>query len=251
MHVMDDPAALTTRAQRFLATHGHRSPPADPERLRAAYRCEDATGGVVSGPPGGLGRMLAFNARVGGLRFCSDRPQCRGKHRGYVLGFDELDGPGWWRVPSNGWILPVGDIDGWLLTLDWATGRIGVDVTGPDTWVASSAVNLIESCALGQSIYGDRSWREAVPVAGRGEGWGLDVPSARFRGLVPEVAEASSPWNRWYLDAHVAVHGWLTTYEVPRREPVMAWYRDRHGRRLIESVAEVNLTDDEDIPPCR
>ena len=66
----------------------------------------------------------------------------------------------------------------------------------------------------GGGSHGDRSWREAIPVNGRGRGWGLDVPSARFRELVPEVTEASSAWNRWYLDAHVAVHGWLTTYEA-------------------------------------
>ena len=65
------------------------------------------------------------------------------------------------------------------------------------------------------------------------------------------AGSAFSGERGWYLDAHVAVHVWLTTYEVPRQEPVMAWYRDRSGRRIIESAAGVSLTDDEDLPPGR
>jgi hypothetical protein len=134
-------------------------------------------------------------------------------------------------------VAAVGDIDGWPLTLGWSTGRIGLDVVGPETWIAASAVNLIESSALGQEIGWNGSWQEAVSVGGRGSGWGLNVEADRFRGLVREVPEASSPWNRWFVDKQVAVHAWRETYDPQRRQVVMAWYRGPEGRHRIEAVA--------------
>lgn len=75
--------------------------------------------------------------------------------------------------------------------MSWSTGRIGV--VEPDHWIADSATNLIESCAVGQAFYADDTWSEAVPAGSRGPGWGLTgVASDAFRDAVAEVAEASS-----------------------------------------------------------
>ncbi|GAA4638747.1 hypothetical protein GCM10023196_097710 [Actinoallomurus vinaceus] len=199
----------------------------------------------MGGPEGGLDRLVEFSARYGGLSFCQERPECDGQHK-YQYNFS-IYTSSWEPTDSDDWVAVVGDTEGCQLTFDWSTGRIGVDVVGPETWIADSVVNLIESAALAQYIYGsiaphrmarrvDR-WQEAVPVEGKGPGWGLaNVSSERFRGLVPEVTQASSPWNRWFADEQVAVHAWLTTYEIDREEVVMAWYRGAQGRQRIESV---------------
>ena len=214
-HVLDDPGGLTERARRFLAKHSRHT------------RLELADGQPVGGPAGGRQRLEEFIARFGGLWFCRERPGCERRHRwGYDFnGFVES---GWESTGPGDWVATVGDADGWPLTLDWTTGRIGIDVVGPRTWIAESAENLIESSALGQALRGDRSWHEVALSTVDG-----DV----FHGVVPEVAEASSPWNRWYLDDRAAVHAWAETYELPRRTVVVAWYRDAEGRRRIESVA--------------
>lgn len=119
------------------------------------------------------------------------------------------------------------------MLLSWSTGRIRV--MHVESWVATSADNLIESSALGNEIADDDSWRDAVPVGGRS--WHLSgVTTDRFVGCIPEAAEASSPWNRWYMDEHVAVHGWSATYDPARCEVILAWYRDPLGRQRIESL---------------
>jgi hypothetical protein len=197
--------------------------------------CTDRDGREVPGPRDGFERLASFVRRFGGWSFCKERPECRGEHRG-PYEFSAVIDSGWHEVESGDLVAAVGYVEGFPLTLDWSAGHIGIDVYEPETWIASSVTNLIESCALGQSIYGDPAWREAVPVISKGRGWGVDVPSVAFRDVVPEAAEASSPWNRWYLNNDVAVHGWQIAYKSSREEHVMAWYRGPTGRRIIEAV---------------
>ncbi|MEU8664473.1 hypothetical protein [Actinoplanes philippinensis] len=233
-HVLDDVAALSGRARAFLDEHCRRTPISltDPGRW---YECTDVNGEPVPGPAGGLERLTSFVTRYGGMTFCPERPGCYGAHdHPYVL--DPHVSSGWDELEDGDHVAVVGSVEGFHLTLSWSTGRIGA--VEQDFWIAGSAVNLIESSALGQSIYTDESWSEAIERDGKGAGWGLaTVGSEAFRGTVGEVAEASSEWNRWYLDEHVAVHGWRVTYERERGEAVMAWYRTAEGRRRIETVA--------------
>ncbi|BCJ69644.1 hypothetical protein GCM10009779_08960 [Polymorphospora rubra] len=232
--MLDDGAVLSVRARAFLDEHAERTP-VDLEHPRRWYGCTDVHNDVVPGPEGGLERLETFIARYGGLWFCGERPGCLGKHE-HQYRFDHILTSGWEQLEGDEWTATVGDVDGgYPLGLSWSTGRISV--VDPDTWIANDADNLIESSALGQAVYADRTWSEAVPVGGRGPGWGLEgVTSDRFRGLVPEALEASSPWNRWYLDEQVAVHAWQVTYDPARPEVVMAWYRGAEGRRRIEAA---------------
>ncbi|MBU2662653.1 hypothetical protein KOI35_03960 [Actinoplanes bogorensis] len=232
-HVLDDAGALSDRARAFLDEHGRRSPIslADPDRW---YECTNGDGSSAPGPDGGLERLTAFVTRFGGMTFCPERPGCFGHQHPYE--FDGFVSSGWEELDDGDYAAVVGSKDGCSLTLSWSTGRIGV--VEADYWIADSATNLIESCALGQSVYDSDAWTEAVELEGKGKGWGLTaVGSDAFRGAVGEVVEASCEWNRWYLDEHVAVHGWRVTYERERNEAVMAWYRDAEGRRRIEAVA--------------
>ena len=233
-HVLDDPGALSSRARDFLDRHGRRSPIEldDPGRW---YECRSVDGDVAAGPAGGLERLMSFVARFGGMAFCGERPGCGGAHRN-PYEFDGFVSSGWEELADGDRVAVVGYEEAHPLTLSWSTGRIGL--VAPDYWIADNALVLIESCALGQSIYADDTWLEAVQADGKGPGWGLTaVDSVAFRDAVPEVAEASSEWNRWYVDEQVAVHGWRVTYERERHEVVMAWYRDSVGHRRIEAVA--------------
>lgn len=233
-HVLDDWDALSNRARVFLDEHSRRSAISlgDPAQW---YECTGVEGDVVPGPAGGLERLTSFVARFGGMTFCPERAGCYGAHR-HPYEFDGFISSGWEELDDGDRVAVVGSKDGCYLTLSWSTGRIGV--VESDFWIADSATNLIESCALGQSVYTDKDWSEAVELEGKGAGWGLTgVTSDMFRGVLGEVVEASCAWNRWYLDEHVAVHGWRVTYEQERSEAVMAWYRDAAGRRLIETVA--------------
>jgi hypothetical protein len=234
-HLLDDLGALTQRAQRFLAEHGRRgSNGADLER--EWYECTDMDGVPMAGPDGGLERLQNFIAQYGGLTFCQERPGCNGKHT-LCYHLDSVVSSGWARTASGGWVAEIGQIDGWPLMLDWSTGRIGIDIHEPETWIAHSLPNLVESAALGQSLYLSTTWRKAV-LRGHGPGWGVEAATLeQLRPHVPEVAEASSPWNHWLMDGDVAVHGWRATYEPARRLAVMAWYRTPQGRRRLEEVA--------------
>ncbi|BEL04582.1 hypothetical protein Q0Z83_027730 [Actinoplanes sichuanensis] len=233
-HVLDDPDRLSDRARAFLDEHCRRSPISldDPGQW---YECTGVDGRAVPGPAGGLERLTDFVARFGGMAFCGERPGCYGAHRNPYV-FHGFVSSGWDELGDGDRVATVGHKDGFALTLSWSTGRIGV--VEADFWIADSAVNLLESCALGQCVYTDEAWSEAVELGGKGPGWGLTaVGSDAFRGLVGEVVEASCEWNRWYVDEQVAVHGWRVTYDMDRPESVMAWYRDADGRRRIESVA--------------
>jgi hypothetical protein len=233
-HVLDDLGALSNRARAFLDEHCQWSPIplVDPGQW---YECTGVDGDVVPGLAGGLDRLTSFFARFGGMTFCPERPGCYGAHQ-HPYEFDRFVSSGWDELDDGDRVAVVGSKEGYCLTLSWLTGRIGV--VESDFWIADSATNLIESCALGQSVYTDPAWSEAVEIGGKGAGWGLTaVGSDAFHGVVGEVVEASSEWNRWYLDEHVAVHGWRATYEPERHEAVMAWYRDAEGRQRIEAVA--------------
>jgi hypothetical protein len=233
-HVLDDTGALSNRAQQFLSVHGQRAS-IDLNDSGRWYNCTDIDGAIVAGPASGLERLTSFVARFGGMTFCGERPRCGGTHRN-PYEFDRSVSSGWEELEDGDLVAIVGTKEGYPLTLSWSTGHIGV--VAPDYWIADSAVNLIESCALGQRIYTDDSWSEAIQLDGKGPGWGLKaVTSDDFRDAVPEVTEASSEWNRWYADEQVAVHGWRLTYQPERSEVVMAWYRDAAGRRRIEAVA--------------
>lgn len=233
---MDDLGVLSRRAQLFLADHGQRGAPERPEVQREWYECTDTDGRPVSGPDGGLERLQAFIAQCGGLTFCQERPGCNGKHT-QIYRFDDVVQSGWTRTESGGWVAEVGDLEGWALMLDWSSGRIGIDIHQPETWIAHSLVNLVESAALGQSLYLSGTWRKAA-LEGRGPGWGVGpVALERLQSQVPEVIEASSPWNHWLMDQDVAVHGWQATYEPTRQVAAMAWYRTPEGRRRIEAAA--------------
>jgi hypothetical protein len=236
-HLLDDQTVPTQRAQRFLAEHGRRRPPARPGAAEV-YQCLDLDGAELAeadGPEGGLERLRSFLAQFGGVSFCQERPGCDGKHT-QVYNFDTVVQSGWIRTES-GWVAEVGEIEGWPLMLDWSTGRIGIDVFAPETWVAHSALNLVESAALGQSLYLSTVWRKAV-MPGHPPGWGLEPEAAAgLAEVVPEAGEASSPWNRWLMDQDVAVHTWQGTYEPSRKVATMAWYRNPQGRRRIEAVA--------------
>lgn len=231
---IDDVNALSNRARQFLDEHCRRSPISlvDPGRW---YECTGVDGDVIPGPAGGLERLTSFVTRFGGMAFCSERPGCHGAHR-QRYEFDGFVSSGWEELEGGDRAAVVGTKEGYPLTLSWSTGRIGA--VEPDFWIADSATNLIECSALGQSVYTDDTWSEAVQLGSKGPGRGLTaVGSDAFRGAVAEVVEASSEWNRWYLDEHIAVHGWRVTYEQERPEAVMAWYRDAEGRQKIEAVA--------------
>jgi|tagenome__1003787_1003787.scaffolds.fasta_scaffold20953047_5 hypothetical protein len=231
---MEDLDVLTRRAQLFLTEHAHRAP-ARAEVEREWYECTDLDGTVIAGPEGGLERLQDFIAQYGGLTFCQERPGCNGKH-GQSYRLDPVVSSGWARTGSGGWAAEIGQIDGWPLMLDWATGRIGIDIHEPETWIAHSLLNLVESAALGQSLYLSTTWHKAV-LRGHGPGWGVEGDALEhLRGQVPEVVEASSPWNHWLMDQDVAVHGWRATYEPARRMAAMAWYRTPEGRRRLEAV---------------
>jgi hypothetical protein len=227
-HVLDDPAGLSVRAQRFLQTLSRRSLPTAVEPPDLYYECWNADDEPDPGPDGGLARLQEFAARYGGLWFPGKRPTPGG------YGLHDTVQAGWQQTRSGDWEAEVGLVEGaWWVLLSWSTGRIGV--IHPENWVATSADNLIESSALGNEISDDDSWREAVPVGGRGA-YLPGMASDRFAGHLPEVTEASSPWNRWYMDEHVAVHGWRATYDPTRSEVVLAWYRGPLGRRRLESL---------------
>jgi hypothetical protein len=239
--LLDDVGVLTQRAQQFLSDHGRRGEPVQGEFQRERYECTDADGGPVPGPDGGLDRLQAFIAQYAGLSFCQERPGCNGKHT-QTYRFDDVVRSGWTRTASGGWVAEVGELEvgerqGWALMLDWSSGRIGIDIHQPETWIAHSLVNLLESAALGQSLYLSSGWRKAA-LQGRGPGWGVGpVALERLQTQVSEVSVASSPWNTWLMDQDVAVHGWQATYEPTRQVAVMAWYRTPEGRRRIETAA--------------
>jgi hypothetical protein len=235
LHLLDDLGVLTHRAQHFLTEHAQLGSHGQHDVHSEWYECTDAMGSRVDGPDGGLERLQAFIAQYGGLAFCQERPGCTGKHlQTYRL--DSVVQSGWAQTESGGWVAEVGVLEGWPLTLDWSTGRIGIHIYAPQTWIANSLVNLVESAALGQSLQSAAGWHKAV-LPGRGPSWGLEAESLeRLRGEVPEVAEASSSWNHWLMDDGVAVHGWQATYEPARKVAVMAWYRSAQGRRRIEAA---------------
>ncbi len=235
LHLLDDLGVLTQRAQVFLTKHARVGSLDQHEIQREWYECTDLHGNVIAGPDGGLDRLQAFVAQYGGLTFCQERPGCTGKHlQSYV--FDGVVQSGWTQTESGNWIAEVGALEGWPLILDWSTARIGIHIYAPETWIANSLVNLVESAALGQSLHPDTGWRKAV-MLGRGPSWGLEAESLeRLRAEVPEVPVASSPWNHWLMDDDIAVHGWQATYEPARRVAVMAWYRSTEGRRRIEAA---------------
>lgn len=233
-HLLDDLGVLTQRAQHFLTEHGRRG--SDRREVRREwYECTDIDGRPVSGPEGGFERLQTFIAQYGGLTFCQERPGCNGKH-GQAYRLDDVVSSGWARTASGGWVAEIGEIDGWPLMLGWSTGRIGIDIHEPETWIAHSLVNLVESAALGQSLYLSKIWKKAV-LRGHGPGWGVGAEALDLmRDHLPEVSEASSPWNHWLMDQDVAVHGWRATYEPARRVAAMAWYRTPQGRSRIEAV---------------
>lgn len=236
LHRLTDVGVLTQRAQVFLAEHGRQGSHAHHEVAREWYECTDLDGSAVPGPPDGFDRLQLFIAQYGGISFCQERPGCNGKHT-QLYRFDEVVQSGWAQTESGGWVAEVGVLEGWPLMLDWSTGRIGIDIHQPETWIAHSLVNLVESAALGQSLYLSGTWRKAA-LRGRGPGWGVGPEALeQLQGQVPEVAEASSPWNQWLMDDDVAVHGWQATYEPSRRVAAMAWYRTPAGRRRIEDAA--------------
>lgn len=235
LHLLDDLGVLTQRAQRFLAEHARRGSEDHHEVQREWYECTDLDGNQVTGPEGGFDRLQAFVAQYGGISFCQERPGCNGKHS-QTYRFDAVVQSGWVLTGSGGWVAEVGAIEGWPLMLDWSTARIGIYIHEPETWIAHSLVNLVESAALGQSLYLDDGWQKAV-MHGRGPGWGVEAESLeRLQNEVPEVTEASSPWNHWLMDDDIALHGWRATYEPARRLAVMAWYRTPEGRRRIEAA---------------
>jgi hypothetical protein len=234
LHLLEDLGVLTQRAQTFLGEHARRGSVQRHETAPESYECTDVDGTPVPGPDDGLDRLQQFIAKYGGMSFCQERPGCNGKHtQNYHL--DAVVQSGWTRT-ETGWVAEVGELDGWPLMLDWSSGRIGIDIHAPETWIAHSLVNLVESAALGQSLYRSDAWQKAV-LRGHGPGWGVEAATLeRLRPLVPEVVEASSPWNHWLMDQDVAVHGWQATYEPTRRVAVMAWYRTPEGRRRIEAA---------------
>jgi hypothetical protein len=236
LHLLEDPGVLTQRAQLFLTEHGRRGEADRLEVQREWYECTDIDGEPIPGPDGGFERLQTFFAQYGGLSFCQERPGCNGKHRsGYR--FDEVAQTGWTRTATGGWVAEVGELEGWPLMLDWSTDRIGIDIHQPETWIAHSLVNLVESAALGQSLHVSDDWRKAA-LRGRSPVWGVGPEALdRLRGQVPEVSEASSPWNNWLMDDDLAVHGWQATYEPTRKVAAMAWYRSPQGRRRIEAAA--------------
>lgn len=229
LHVLDDPGALSERARRFLASQT--VSPVSLTRGIAWYVCTDVDDREVRGPDGGLARLQEFFARFGGLTFGTERPPAGGLYQ-----LDQLVPSGWMQTESGDWIAEVGEHEGWPLALSWSTGNIGIDLQNP-IWIADSAENLIESAALGQGIYGSPSWREAVLVTGKEPGQGLDIEVERFHSVVPQDRLASSQWNRWLVDDHVAVHAWHDAHNEKRRQVVMAWYRSPEGRHRIEAVA--------------
>ena len=235
LHLLDDLGVLTPRAQLFLAGHARRGPQSHHEVQREWYECTDVDGSEVTGPDDGFLRLQAFVAQYGGMSFCQERPGCTGKHT-QTYRFDSVVQSGWQRTESGGWVAEVGEIEGWPLVLDWSTARIGIHIYHPETWIAHSLMNLVESAALGQSLYLGEGWKRAVKP-GRGPGWEVATESLeRLRNEVPEVAEASSPWNHWLMDQDVAVHGWRATYEPARRMALVAWYRTPDGRRRLEAA---------------
>jgi hypothetical protein len=234
-HLLEDLSVLTPRAQRFLTDHGRHRKATRAAAASEFYRCADRDGGEVAGPDGGRDRLRAFLGRYGGLTFCQERPGCDGKHT-QTYNFDTVVQSGWTQTESAGWVAEIGDLEGFPLMLDWKTERIGIDVFAPETWVAHSLPNLVESAALGQSLYLSKVWQKAV-MPGRPPGWGLEPQAVeRLTEAVPEAVEASSPWNFWLLDQDVAVHSWRATYEPTRKKATMAWYRTPAGRRRLEAV---------------
>ncbi|MEV4418319.1 hypothetical protein [Catellatospora sp. NPDC049609] len=227
-HVLDDPAGLSVRARRFLETRSRRNPATVVEPPDRYYECWNADDEPDPGPDGGLARLQEFAARYGGMWFPGERPAPGGYE------FHDTVESGWQQTDAGDWEAEVGLVEqAWPVLLSWSTGRIGV--IHAENWVATSVDNLIESSALGNEISDDDSWREAVPVDGGS--WHLSgITSDRFADHVPEVPEASSLWNRWYMDEHVAVHGWRATYDPARFEVVLAWYRDPLGRHRLESL---------------
>jgi hypothetical protein len=114
-HVLDDPGALSSRAQGFLDLHGRRSPIEleDPARW---YECTGVDGDVVPGPVDGLERLASFVARFGGLAFCGERPGCGGAHRNRYE-FDRIVSSGWDDLDDGDRVAVVGTKEGYPLTL--------------------------------------------------------------------------------------------------------------------------------------
>jgi hypothetical protein len=119
---------------------------------------------VVPGPAGGLERLISFVTRFGGMTFCAERPGCYGAHE-HPYEFDSFVSSGWDELEDGDHVAVVGSKEGYHLTLSWATGRIGL--VEPTFWIADSATNLIESCAMGKASIPIRPGRKLLNWEGR------------------------------------------------------------------------------------
>ncbi|WP_149260453.1 hypothetical protein [Actinomadura sp. K4S16] len=237
MHVLDDLAEFSDRAQGLLSRAGRRAP-SDPARTPTDFlNVRDRAGRVVPAPAELVVRREGFEARYGGLRYEVRRSALIGRER-----FDvsrrwdfSLDEEIW--ADERGWFFSwTGErVSSPVRFLIHTDGRVGVSDGGPFIEVADSVPHLIEGHAVMDMV---SSWD---PWPGSLETW---VPAQlgaamaeHVDGLAP-VAEASGRYDRWHLSEGVAVRiFWSWTSQGPRTRGVQMWTCGEEGRRQLESAA--------------
>ncbi|MFF3411404.1 hypothetical protein ACFYW8_35505 [Streptomyces sp. NPDC002742] len=232
MHILDDPAGLSTRAQSLLKRTGWRDHPQEPRLSTEFVRIRDCVGQLIPTPMMLVIRREGFEQRYGGLRY-----KVRSS---YTIQGERHDTLREWHY-DLGQHMATGSTHGWYF--DWfgervsspvrylvhTDGRVGVD-DGGGTFleIAPSLPALIESHALTDTVATwDRSTAEVDSFA----------LAEQLDGLT-DVPEASGPTVRWRLSDNVAVEEFRNwSSETPRHWRAFIWSRDQTGRRQIEEAA--------------
>lgn len=237
MHVLDDLAGFSDRAQAFLNRAGRRRHHAAARRPPALLEARDRSGRAIPAPIELTTRQEAFRMRYGGLRYEVRRSALIGRERHDVSrrwDFD-LDVGAW--TDRHGWYFSwVGErVSSPVRFVLHTDGRVGVSDGGPFIEVAPSIRHLIEGHAIMDMV---AQWE---PWPGSLEPW---VPSHagvsladRFEGLTV-AAEASGPYDTWLLSDHLAVRSfWSWTSRRPRTRAVQIWTFGDEGRRQARAAS--------------
>lgn len=234
MHVLDDLAGFSDRAQGLLTRTGWREPKEASRTPTDFLDVHDRGGRVILAPTVLVVRREGFDARYGGLRYQVRRSVLVSGERWDVCRrWDFSLDEGIW-ADERGWFFSwTGEhVSTPVRFLVHTDGRVGVSNGGPFIEVAASLPQLIESHAVMDMVSSWDPWPSAL------EPWvstDLGVALAeRISGLAA-VPEASGRYDTWHLSDCVAVRlYWSWTSERPRARGVQIWSRGEEGRRQVE-----------------
>ena len=232
MHILDDSAGLSTRAQRLLERTGRRDRQREPRLSTEFLRIPDGSGQLTPTPMVLAVRREGFEQRYGGLRYQVRKGHTvRGERRDVLRDWHYDLGQGMWTDPAHGWYF---DWFGELVSspvryLVHTDGRVGVDDgRGMFLEIAPSIPVLIESHALTDTV---STWDRTTV------GEDSFAIAEQLDGL-SNIPEASGRTIRWRLSDNVAVEEFRNwSSEVPRRWRAFIWSRGDAGRRRVEEAA--------------